>query len=148
MGQGEATALAVVQQIDPLYVNFTQSAAEVMKLRGPGTRVVTLGKRALLPGFVDPHSHFLAAVVVADWANVSLPPVGPVKSIPDIIAVLRKQAARQKAKPGDWIVGDEDGVVSFPHDDVDRLFKAVATTQQTKKPSRPKSPLANASKHG
>lgn len=79
--------------------------AEVMKLRGPSTRVIALGKQALLPAFVDPHSHFLAAVVVADWANVSLPPVGPVRSIPDILAVLRKQAARQKAKPGDWIVG-------------------------------------------
>ena len=33
VGQGEATPLAVVQQIDPVYVNFTQSAGEVMKLR-------------------------------------------------------------------------------------------------------------------
>jgi membrane fusion protein (multidrug efflux system) len=33
VGQGEATPLALVQQIDPMYVNFTQSAAEVMKLR-------------------------------------------------------------------------------------------------------------------
>lgn len=33
VGQGEATQLAVIQQIDPLYVNFTQSASEVMKLR-------------------------------------------------------------------------------------------------------------------
>jgi len=33
VGQGEATQLAVVQQINPMYVNFTQSAAEVMALR-------------------------------------------------------------------------------------------------------------------
>ncbi len=33
VGQGEATQLAVIQQINPLYVNFTQSASEVMKLR-------------------------------------------------------------------------------------------------------------------
>ncbi|MFG6460434.1 efflux RND transporter periplasmic adaptor subunit [Roseateles sp. DXS20W] len=33
VGQGEATPLAVVQQIDKLYVNFTQSAADVMRLR-------------------------------------------------------------------------------------------------------------------
>lgn len=33
VGQGEATPLAVVQQIDPLYVNFTQSATEVMRLK-------------------------------------------------------------------------------------------------------------------
>lgn len=33
VGQGEATQLAVVQQINPMYVNFTQPAAEVMRLR-------------------------------------------------------------------------------------------------------------------
>lgn len=33
VGQGEATALAVIQQVDPLYVNFTQSASEAMRLR-------------------------------------------------------------------------------------------------------------------
>ena len=33
VGQGEATPLAVIQQIDPLYVNFTQPATEVLNLR-------------------------------------------------------------------------------------------------------------------
>ncbi|MBT2301778.1 efflux RND transporter periplasmic adaptor subunit [Variovorax paradoxus] len=33
VGQGDATALAVVQQIDPMYVNFTQSASDVLRLR-------------------------------------------------------------------------------------------------------------------
>ncbi len=33
VGQGEATPLAVVQQIDPVYVNFTQSADEALQLR-------------------------------------------------------------------------------------------------------------------
>lgn len=33
VGQGEATPLAIVQQVDRLYVNFTQSASEVMRLR-------------------------------------------------------------------------------------------------------------------
>ncbi len=33
VGQGEATALAVVQQINPVYVNFTQSATEAFALR-------------------------------------------------------------------------------------------------------------------
>ncbi|MBH2019344.1 efflux RND transporter periplasmic adaptor subunit [Polaromonas sp.] len=33
VGQGDATELAVIQQINPMYVNFTQSASEVMKLR-------------------------------------------------------------------------------------------------------------------
>jgi membrane fusion protein (multidrug efflux system) len=33
VGQGEATPLAMIQQIDPLYVNFTQSVNEVLNLR-------------------------------------------------------------------------------------------------------------------
>ena len=33
VGQGEATPLALIQQIDPMYINFTQSAADVMALR-------------------------------------------------------------------------------------------------------------------
>jgi membrane fusion protein (multidrug efflux system) len=33
VGQGEATQLAVVQQIDPLFVNFTQPAGDVLRLR-------------------------------------------------------------------------------------------------------------------
>ena len=33
VGQGDATQLAVIQQINPMYVNFTQSASEVMRLR-------------------------------------------------------------------------------------------------------------------
>ncbi len=33
VGQGEATPLALVQQVDKLYVNFTQPVADVMRLR-------------------------------------------------------------------------------------------------------------------
>ncbi len=33
VGQGEATPLALIQQIDPVYINFTQSAGDVLKLR-------------------------------------------------------------------------------------------------------------------
>ncbi len=33
VGQGESTPLAVIQQINPVYVNFTQSAGEAMRLR-------------------------------------------------------------------------------------------------------------------
>lgn len=33
VGQGEATPLAVIQQTNPMYVNFTQSASDVLKMR-------------------------------------------------------------------------------------------------------------------
>ena len=33
VGQGDATPLATIQQIDPMYVNFTQSTTDVLRLR-------------------------------------------------------------------------------------------------------------------
>jgi membrane fusion protein, multidrug efflux system len=33
VGQGEATPLAVIQQLDPIYINLTQSASELLQLR-------------------------------------------------------------------------------------------------------------------
>ena len=33
VGQGDATALATIQQINPMYVNFTQSTTDVLRLR-------------------------------------------------------------------------------------------------------------------
>lgn len=40
VGQGEATPMAVIQQVDPVYVNFTQSTTDVLRLR----REVASGK--------------------------------------------------------------------------------------------------------
>jgi membrane fusion protein (multidrug efflux system) len=36
VGQGEATELTTVEQIDPIYVNFSQSVAELQQLQGMG----------------------------------------------------------------------------------------------------------------
>ncbi len=46
VGQGEPTPLAVVQQINPLYLNFTQSTGELLELR----RALASGKLARAPG--------------------------------------------------------------------------------------------------
>jgi membrane fusion protein (multidrug efflux system) len=46
VGQGEATQLAVVQQIDPMYVNFTQSTTEALRLR----KALASGVLAQAPG--------------------------------------------------------------------------------------------------
>jgi membrane fusion protein (multidrug efflux system) len=37
VGQGEATELTTIEQIDPIYVNFSQSVAELRELRGSGS---------------------------------------------------------------------------------------------------------------
>ena len=81
------------------------SREQVMAHRGGATRVVDLGARALLPGFIDPHSHFMAALMIASWANVAAPPVGPVTCIADILSVLRDHQEKFKPAAGEMVVG-------------------------------------------
>ncbi len=81
------------------------SAAEVMKTKGAATKTIDLGGKTLLPGFLDGHSHFINAVRMAKWANLSAPPVGTVKNIPDLIAVLLETKEKLQLKPGEWLVG-------------------------------------------
>jgi len=66
-------------------------------------RVVELGGRALLPGFIDAHSHFPAAGVDAIAADLNAPPIGTVQSLDDLVARLRAWVPRQDA--GDWVFG-------------------------------------------
>ena len=73
--------------------------------RGAGTRLVDLGERTMVPGFVDAHSHFINAVEMANWVNVSSPPVGPVEDIAGIVAEVGRFRERTRPKPGGWIVG-------------------------------------------
>lgn len=79
--------------------------AEARKAAGPGARTVDLKGQVLLPGFIDAHSHLLNYADSLMQANLSPPPVGGVKSIPDILAELTRLKASMKAGPGVLLVG-------------------------------------------
>jgi predicted amidohydrolase YtcJ len=65
----------------------------VMKLKGANTRMVDLGGRALLPGFVDSHGHIMLGGIQAVSANMLPPPDGPNDSVATLLATLRDWAA-------------------------------------------------------
>ena len=78
----------------------------VMKAeRGPGTELRDLKGRTLLPGFIDPHSHFIDSLSLAERVNVSAPPVGPAKNSDEIAATLLAAAKTRGLKPGDLFLG-------------------------------------------
>jgi predicted amidohydrolase YtcJ len=83
----------------------TGSRASVMKLRGPETRVVELGSRALVPGFIDSHSHATMVGRMSGFANLSSPPVGPVSDIASLQQRLRDHIAEKALPDGAWAVG-------------------------------------------
>jgi hypothetical protein len=66
------------------------SEAEVMALKGPSTRMIDLGGRTLLPGFVDAHGHMMMGGLQALSANLLAPPDGEVRDIASLQAVLRE----------------------------------------------------------
>lgn len=57
---------------------------------GPHTRRVDLAGNTLLPGFIDPHSHYINALTVANQVNVFAPPAGPAADVEAIVAELKR----------------------------------------------------------
>ena len=79
-------------------IQRTGSADEVGKLRGKKTKVMKLGGRLVLPGFVDSHEHCIRKGMELDYVNCS-----NLHSIPEIVSALRAKVRGKK--PGEWVVG-------------------------------------------
>jgi len=74
---------------------------DVAPLVGPRTEVVELQGRALLPGFIDSHSH-VEGLATSEHFLVPIQ-APPLKNADEIIAKLKARAAQ--VPPGTWIVG-------------------------------------------
>lgn len=103
------------------------SVNDINKLKSANTVVVDLGGKTVIPGLIDGHSHFMSL----EWtqtANVAAPPVGPVKTIADIVTELKKYKAAKNIPDGEWIRGfgyDVDQLAEKRHptkDDLDGAF--------------------------
>ena len=78
---------------------------DVLNLKGDKTKLIDLGGKTLLPGFVDGHGHCLYVGVQAASANLLAPPDHTVKDIADLQAELKKWAAGDTAKKFRLILG-------------------------------------------
>jgi predicted amidohydrolase YtcJ len=115
--QPRVTALAV--RDGKIIGAGTQEALSVH--RGHGTRVVELGDKALLPGFIDAHGHVAVQAFYIRNINVAPPPVGPVETFADIQDIIKKELATRKLKPGEWLVGNGyDDALLAEHQHPDR----------------------------
>ncbi|MEN8692853.1 MAG: amidohydrolase [Desulfobacterales bacterium] len=80
---------------------------EVFKSKGDATRLIDLGDRTMLPGFVDAHGHVMGGGLQALSANMLAPPDGKVKDIASLQQTLREWVAENEevVKKIDLIVG-------------------------------------------
>jgi len=99
---------------------------EMEALVSESTRVVELGDRALVPGFIDAHGHLGMAIQMLGLLNASSPPVGPMKSIEDIVSALQARIVDKAVPAGEFVMGygyDDSLLAEGRHpnrDDLDR----------------------------
>jgi predicted amidohydrolase YtcJ len=102
---GDTPAYAEAVVIDDGKIMFVGSDADAMAKMTDGTVVKDLGGQLLMPGFIDPHSHFIDSLTMSDRVNVSAPPVGPDSNPDQIVATLKAAAAKKDLKPGELLLG-------------------------------------------
>jgi predicted amidohydrolase YtcJ len=96
--------------------------------RGEATKVVDLAGKALLPAFIDAHSHYFSSLSMANQVNVYAPPAGPGTDPASIVAELVKFRDRHKIPNGGVIQAygyDENvmpGGVGLSRHDLDKEF--------------------------
>lgn len=66
---------------------------------------IDLKGKTLLPGFIDPHSHFGMVSNTMGQVDLNPKPVGTVKNIDDILANLKKYKKEKNIPDGEWIFG-------------------------------------------
>ena len=96
---------------------------------GDATRVVELGDRALVPGFIDAHGHIALVMRTLGLVNASSPPVGPARNVEDIVELVAARIAERRIPAGQWVLGygyDDSLLAEGRHptrDDLDRASK-------------------------
>lgn len=109
-------------------IAFAGAKDQALAMRGESTRVIDLQGKALLPGFIDGHGHYINSLLVANQAKLYPPPSGPGKDVPSIIAELKRYAAERKVPKGELIMGYgyDDSVMPdgrlLNRDDLDAAF--------------------------
>ncbi len=107
---------------------YTGDKASAVNNFAGETVEVDLKGKTMLPGFIDPHGHFMSAVLMVTQVNCASPPMGDVTDIPSMIKKLQNFKEEKGIKDGEWIVGwgyDQDLLAEKRHItklDLDKAF--------------------------
>ncbi len=105
-----AQAVLVVDGI----IQKVGSDAEVLALNEEGITLRNLEGKALLPGFIDPHSHFTAVAYSLLMVNAKPSPSGPCDTKELLLQEFRKACEAGDWSNGDWLMGMGYDSSAFP----------------------------------
>ncbi|MBW1695909.1 MAG: amidohydrolase [Deltaproteobacteria bacterium] len=75
-------------------------ADEIAPLIGDATEVIQLNGKTVLPGFIEPHTHFMMYGIWSNWVNAKTPPN---KNISQLLKRIERKVA--ETPKGAWILG-------------------------------------------
>lgn len=99
-------------------IKFVGNKEQAFAIKDSNSKYVDLKGKTLIPGMIDGHGHITQLADGYEQADLSPPPIGPVKSIPDIITEIKKLKTRLNLKDGDLLVGsgyDQDMLTEKRH---------------------------------
>lgn len=108
---------------------FSGSKAEAEKIDNKAI-LINLEGKTLLPGFIDPHSHFMSSLAMGSQANCQPSPAGEGNSVEGIVKALVKLKADKNIPDGETIIGygyDDNAMsngVLLNRDDLDKALPA------------------------
>lgn len=109
-------------------IRFVGPSDEAMKVAGAGHKMIDLDGKTMLPGFMDPHSHFINSLGMSTQANCSPSPVGEANDVAGVIKALKNLQAEKSIPEGELIMGYgyDDTVMPegklLNRDDLDEAF--------------------------
>lgn len=126
--EGDSAQYAEAIAVKDGKIIFAGSKDSAENYHGDSTVMNDLQGKTMLPGFIDPHSHFINALSITSQANCSPSPVGEANDVNGIIAALTKLKEDKKIPDGELIMGygyDENAMpngTTLNRDDLDKAF--------------------------
>jgi predicted amidohydrolase YtcJ len=105
--------------------------SDAQRSQGPATKVIDLGGKTLLPGFIDAHGHIVDYTLRGNSPDLSPPPVSDVSSIEQLVAKMKPYVAANPPAAGKIAFGlgyDDSLLAERRHPtraDLDRISQEI-----------------------
>ncbi len=126
--EGDSASYAEAVAVKDGKIVFVGTRADAEAMKGDSTAMNDLQGKTMLPGFIDPHSHFMSSLAMGSQANCQPAPAGEGNSVEGIIKSLQQLKADRKIPDGVIITGygyDDNAMPNgrlLNRDDLDKAF--------------------------